>query len=108
MSIYRSKITKPHFFKKHSRDNNNFYTFIGQSLPFTAIDEEACGFVSMSTRESFNYDDGYTPMFFHINQNAATWSGFTDGGYTVEYDGRAGEIADGNIICFGFVYETAS
>ena len=86
----------------------NYNEFLGQALPFTAIDEEACGFVSMSTRESFNYDDGYTPMFFHINQNAATWSGFTDGGYTVEYDGRAGEIADGNIICFGFVYETAS
>ena len=87
---------------------DNFNNFVGQALPFTVIDEEACGFVTMSTTESYNYDDGYDPQFFYLNQNAATWGGFTESGLTVEYTGRAKEVARANKVRFGFVYETAS
>ena len=87
---------------------SNYNVFLGQALPFTVLNEHACGYVTMSTREGYNYDDGYDPQFFYLNENTATWGGFTESGVAVEYHGRAKEIAAGNKVRFGFVYEMAA
>ena len=86
---------------------DNFNSFLGQSLPFTVADVNACGFVTMSTTESYSYDASANPLYFYLNKNALTWGGFTEGGSTIEYHGRANEIARGNKVRFGFVYETS-
>ena len=86
---------------------DNFNNFLGQSLPFTVADVNACGFVTMSTTESYSYDASANPLYFYLNKNALTWGGFSEGGSTIEYHGRANEIARGNKVRFGFVYETS-
>ena len=61
----------------------------------------------MSTTESYSYDASANPLYFYLNKNALTWGGFSEGGSTIEYHGRANEIARGNKVRFGFVYETS-
>ena len=63
---------------------------------------------SMTTEESYNYDDDHNPLYFYLTKNDDIWNGFDESGGTLEYNGRGGEVARGNKCIFSFVYETAS
>ena len=51
-------------------------------LPFTILDDDCCGFVSMTSVTSYNYDDGSAPRFFYLTKNTDYIQGWSVSGDT--------------------------
>ena len=77
-------------------------------LPFTILDDDCCGFVSMTSVTSYNYDDGSAPRFFYLTKNTDYIQGWSVSGDALEHSGRNNEVYRGNDIMFQAIYETAS
>ena len=77
-------------------------------LPFTILDDDCCGFVSMTSVTSYNYDDGSAPRFFYLTKNTDYIQGWSVSGDALEHSGRNNETYRGQHIMFQAVYETAS
>ena len=86
----------------------DYSEFLLESLPFTAVNEQAPGIVTIGTSESYNYDNDYNPQYFFILKNTVQVKGWDVSGGVIEYLGRAREISGGNEIILGIQYETAS
>ena len=86
----------------------DYSEFLLEALPFTAVNEQAPGIVTIGTSESYNYDNDYYPEYFFILKNTVQVKGWDVSGGVIEYVGRAREISGGNEIILGIQYETAS
>ena len=77
-------------------------------LPFTILDDDCCGFASMTSITTYNYDDGSAPRFFYLTKNTDYIQGWSVSGDALEHSGRNNEVYRGNDIMFQAIYETAS
>ena len=77
-------------------------------LPFTILDDDCCGFVSMTSVTTYNYDDATAPRFFYLTKNTDYIQGWSVSGDALEHSGRNNEVYRGQDIMFQAVYETAS
>ena len=77
-------------------------------LPFTILDDDCCGFASMTSITRYNYDDGSAPRFFYLTKNTDYIQGWSVSGDALEHSGRNNEVYRGNDIMFQAIYETAS